>query len=145
MTMSETMTFTGELKILRCWCGITHAVPESLRTHQLRQKEDGQSVMGIFCPLGHSHVPGGLTKVQREAKREKEWREASEARASALDDQLQAERRQHAATKGKLTKMRKRIAAGVCPCCNRTFKQVRRHMETQHPEEAAMVFAGDST
>jgi len=47
---------------------------------------------------------------------------------------LQDERRSHAGTKGALTKAKRRIAAGVCPCCSRSFKQLRRHMQSQHPE-----------
>lgn len=27
-----------------------------------------------------------------------------------------------------------RIRNGVCPCCNRSFKDVHRHMKSQHPE-----------
>lgn len=30
--------------------------------------------------------------------------------------------------------LRNRAAAGVCPCCNRTFEQLGRHMTTKHPE-----------
>jgi hypothetical protein len=27
-----------------------------------------------------------------------------------------------------------RIGNGVCPCCNRSFTNLRRHMTTKHPE-----------
>ncbi len=139
--MTETMTYTGVLTIKKCWCGIVHAIPEDLDTYQRRQSEDGIRQESIYCPLGHQYIRASKTKAQREAADRLAWAKASDARASALQDQLLAERRQHAATKGKLTKMRKRIAAGVCPCCNRSFKQVRQHMERQHPDEAAIVFA----
>jgi hypothetical protein len=29
--------------------------------------------------------------------------------------------------------MRKRIQSGVCPCCNRTFENLGRHMKSKHP------------
>ena len=37
-------------------------------------------------------------------------------------------------TKGHLTRQKKRVAHGVCPCCNRTFKQLKSHMKRMHPE-----------
>lgn len=38
-----------------------------------------------------------------------------------------------AADWAQLTKTRKRIANGVCPCCHRTFQNLARHMAGQHP------------
>ena len=43
------------------------------------------------------------------------------------------------AAKGKqLTRLQKRIHAGVCPCCNRTFTNVARHMKTKHPNVVSL-------
>lgn len=41
--------------------------------------------------------------------------------------------RQLAAQKGVTTRIKNRIANGVCPCCQRTFKNLARHMKGQHP------------
>lgn len=133
--MPMTLEYTGELTVLTCWCGMAHAVPSELRRFQLRQKDDGED-HAIYCPLGHAHVPLGTSKW----KIEQERAAAAQARAQAIQDQLDSETRSHSATKGQLTKMRKRAASGVCPCCSRTFKQVRRHMVAQHPTEAALVY-----
>lgn len=38
------------------------------------------------------------------------------------------------AQKGQNTRLKNRIAAGVCPCCNRSFQNVARHMAGQHPD-----------
>jgi hypothetical protein len=46
---------------------------------------------------------------------------------------IDRERKSHAATKGHLTRTKKRAASGVCPCCRRSFKQLRRHMQNKHP------------
>ena len=40
------------------------------------------------------------------------------------------------ATKGVVTKIRRRVANGVCPCCKRHFVNLKRHMSGQHPEFA---------
>ncbi len=129
--MSDTLSYTGELTVLTCWCGMRHAVPEELRRHQLRQHNNRETVIGIYCPLGHSHVPAG----KGEAEKERERRERAEARAKAIQDQLDSETRAHAATKGQLTKTRKRVTNGVCPCCGRSFANVQRHMRSKHPNE----------
>jgi hypothetical protein len=54
--------------------------------------------------------------------------------AARLEDEAAAARRREIAAKGQLTKHRKRSAAGTCPCCNRTFANMGRHMKTKHPE-----------
>lgn len=60
--------------------------------------------------------------------------EAREADIRTEQRRLESERRAHAATKGQLTKTKKRIANGVCPCCNRSFANLERHMAGQHPD-----------
>lgn len=43
-----------------------------------------------------------------------------------------AEQQRNAARKSH-QKMRARVRNGVCPCCNRSFENLLRHMRTQHP------------
>jgi len=105
-------------------CGMQFAVPEHW-DQERRRKHDGW-----WCPNGHSLVYKGKSdaeKAREERDRYKEWLRQEEER-------LAAERRSHSATKGQLTKTRKRIAGGVCPCCNRTFQNLGRHMHTKHPD-----------
>jgi hypothetical protein len=59
--------------------------------------------------------------------------------AARLEDEIRAEREwrkqaqnQARAFKGRVTRLKNRAAAGVCPCCNRTFAQLARHMATKH-------------
>lgn len=53
--------------------------------------------------------------------------------ASVLSERNAAQRALRA-TKGRLTKTKKRIANGVCPCCNRHFVNLERHMTGKHPD-----------
>jgi len=50
----------GQLTVVRCWCGIQHAVPASLRDEQLRKFNDGGQPQTIYCPLGHRYKPAGV-------------------------------------------------------------------------------------
>jgi hypothetical protein len=129
--MPSTLSYSGTLVVLTCWCGMRHAVPEELREQQLRAHHDGRAdVVNIYCPLGHSHVPAGTPKAQKLEESLQRERDRS-ARLAAARDQAEASAR---AYKGAATKARKRAAAALCPCCNRSFVQLRRHMETKHPD-----------
>lgn len=136
--MQSTITeLTGELVVVRCWCGIQHAVPESLRNEQVRQFNDGKRPMGIHCPLGHSHVPSGESASAR-LKRQLEAKDNAIAYERSRHDQTKAELRdtenRRRAEKAAKTRLKNRIAKGVCPCCNRHFANVHRHIQSQHPE-----------
>lgn len=132
-----TMEFTDRLTVVTCWCGINHAVPENLRSFQERQHRDGKNVMSIYCPLGHEHRPAGEGKAARLA-RELEEEKDRRARIAAARDRERARadenERRRIAQKAATTRLGKRAKAGTCPCCNRTFKQLARHMANQHPE-----------
>lgn len=128
-----TLTYSGSLTIVTCWCGMRHAVPSELENCQRRQHDDGiANVQAIYCPLGHTHVPAGKSEIERERERLRRL----EAQKQHLSDQLQATERSRAALKGQVTKIKKRVGKGVCPCCNRSFTNVERHMATQHPDMA---------
>jgi hypothetical protein len=109
------------LEVMCCpVCGVLYAVPERLLTDARRRP-----TIYWCCPNGDElHFPG--KSPEQEAK---EARNAL-ARERARHDQTAASLR---ATKGVVTKMRKRIGNGVCPCCNRSFRDLARHMDTMHP------------
>ena len=121
--MPVQMDYTETLTVTSCWCGIHVAVPDNLYRYANRHR--GKA---IFCPLGHEFVFS-------ETAEEKLARERREHQATR--DLLHAEERSHAATKGQMTKLRKRVEAGLCPHCRRHFANLQRHVETKHPKEAA--------
>jgi len=127
-----TINYTETLTVVTCTCGINYAIPDALN-QQLLDHRAGPGAKSVHCPLGHVWHYTGKT----EAQKEREAREATERRLRATRDLLAAEERSHSATKGQLTKTKKRVAAGVCPHCNRTFTNVQRHMKSKHPEECA--------
>lgn len=102
-------------------CGVLFAMVEDF--HSARRR-DGKT---LYCPVGH-----GQQYVQGKTDAQK-LREA-ETRELALRDQLSAAIREGEATRVALLRDRHRFANGVCPCCTRSFANVRRHMADQHPE-----------
>ena len=43
----NTLSYSAQLVIERCWCGIRHAIPAEL---QQQARDHGETV---YCPLGH--------------------------------------------------------------------------------------------
>lgn len=108
-------------------CGIVFAVPESFHR---RYRENGQSMRcpNPLCDWDSFRViESEVAAAKAEAERQKK-------RAERAEFMKQHYQRSAAAYKGQTTKLRKRAAAGVCPCCNRQFQNLRRHMETKHPD-----------
>lgn len=107
-------------------CGMLFAITEELEN---RRRADGKS---FYCPNGHSMSYGDTVHDRLRDER------ARTARLTASLDQVRADRdaleRSRSAVRGQLTKVKRRVANGVCPCCNRTFKDLAAHMTTQHPD-----------
>jgi len=133
----QTVTYTGWLTLVDCGeCHVTFGIDADW------QKSLKRSGALFYCPNGH-HIAYSQTENQRlnEEKVTLERRLASAtARAQAWQDQARAAERTAIAHKGHATRLRKRAAAGVCPCCQRSFQNVARHMASQHP-----AFGADST
>lgn len=132
-------SYTVDLYVFSCPnCGIIFGVPDEW--DDWRRADHGS----IYCPNGHSCSYSGPTKAEKDAKAQRERAEAAErqaARLGALLDQetaaLQSERHRARALKGHMTRMRNRIANGVCPVpgCKRVgFSNVMRHIASQHPD-----------
>jgi hypothetical protein len=131
--MPETLAYTGQLVIVTCWCGINHAIPSDLNAWA-----NASAKNAVHCPLGHEWVrrESEAAKVRRQLERERE-------RATLLRSRVDQERARgdHEAArargyKGALTKVKKRVGNGVCPCCQRSFPDLAAHMAGQHPDYA---------
>lgn len=110
-----------------CVCGIPFGIPDY---HLTRLKDNGGE---FFCPNGHAqHYT--VSEIKRLSD-EVDWYRTrwNEERADH-----QSTRRSLTATKAAHTRTKNRIKNGVCPCCNRQFSNLHRHMQTQHPD-----YAGD--
>jgi hypothetical protein len=127
-----TLTYSGRLTVSVCWCGVRHAVPDELIEYQERQHRDGEPQTSIYCPLGHTYIISG----EGEAAKLRQRLERAEARERHARDQLEASERSNVALQGVVTKTKKRVAGGACPCCKRSFVDVARHMATKHPDYA---------
>lgn len=108
-------------------CGVPHAIPEKM--YETLKNEGGF----WHCPNGHQRgwsegtIAAELKRARQAlAQKDDEIREKAKL-VEEMNQLLQAQKRQTASLK-------KRAANGVCPCCNRTFVQLARHMKTKHPD-----------
>lgn len=118
------MHATTTLTELTCGgCGITYAIPDAY----LRQLH--RTHASFWCPRGCvRHFPGesDVERLQRQLRH-------ARSRQTHLEDQRAAAERSAAAYKGHLTRARRRAAAGVCPVCQRTVRQMADHIADKHP------------
>lgn len=128
-----------DLTVMVCpWagCSITYAIPERLRADSQRA---GNRLISWYCPNGHSVTYPGLSE-EEQLKRDLERERTRAGRLASERDQARASARAQraAATRARnqRDKERKRVGNGVCPCCNRSFANLQRHMTTKHPEHA---------
>ena len=128
----DTTTFTESLVIEHCH--VCDSAFGMTRGKQRRCREDGET---FYCPNGHSAVYCN-TEVQKLQGR----LDAQAAKLAWGDQRIASLREQNEATERSLldarrvsTRLKKRtVINGVCPCCNRSFENVKRHMKTKHPE-----------
>lgn len=130
-----------ELEVVECAnCHMVFGVPAMTLT---RRRKDGK---GFYCPNGHSNVysksetdklKDELEETKRRLAREQSLRDQDQARAHTARREADHQARRAAAARGQVTKIKNRVGAGVCPCCNRQFQNLARHMAGQHPDWAA--------
>ncbi len=101
-------------------CGMAFAMTQQFYDQTHRTGETW------YCPKGHPRVWGG-DSIERKLQKE-------QARSVALGDQLRAAIEDAETARVALIRERSRIANGVCPCCNRSFENVARHIKGQHPD-----------
>jgi hypothetical protein len=128
----HTYASDADLTVMCCpVCGVNYAIPQTM---QAAARSAGERKITWFCPNGHDLGYNGPSEVEKERDRvtsELQYQRDRSGRLAAEVDQTKAKLR---AQKGATTKAKRRHAAGLCPCCNRTFQQITRHMATQHPD-----------
>lgn len=142
--VSEGQRFAGDatLVVVECaTCHVTYAIPESFNKSALKWRGDRKDGRGwkICCPFGHQWWYVGETETEK-LKRQRDYQADRAARLAAERDQAEADAHAQKSVKTRFKnerdRIKARIAAGVCPCCNRSFKDVKRHMASQHPDYA---------
>lgn len=137
---NEVIGFNDRLVIETCpRCHIPHGIPEEMRNRALEFNSAAypNNHVSVYCPNGHSWSYSGKTEEQKRIERLERSLQQADKDNDRLRSQRDVAKRQAAARKGQLTKMRNRFAAGVCPvgsCHANLGDRVRDHIATEHPE-----------
>lgn len=116
-------TKTTELEITTCCvCGVRFAVPEIIMA------ERRQSAGSIYCPNGHRV---GWSESEADKLRKQLNETAAKLTASKCETATERTARENA--EKELRRHKTRAKNGVCPCCKRSFQNLRRHIAAKHP------------
>lgn len=124
-TITEILTLETETC---CNCGTVFALPKDLKKRRIDFGGD------FYCPNGHGQYYSKPTVDRLREEIETKSREVRQAKYDALN----ALNAKAAAEKAKAESDRQlaRVKNGVCPCCNRSFVNLQRHIKTKHPQAA---------
>lgn len=122
------------LEHVTCECGGTYA----LAARYIEQKRNlGGGWHCPYCQVGWGYFDGGklarlekqlvakdaaLDQARADASYQREIREHAERRVSAL--------------RGVVTRTKRSVGSGACPCCGKRFKDLADHMAEKHPKYA---------
>lgn len=130
--MSFTQTYIGTLYVETCIdCGICFGMDKEFRQRRL----DDHKL--FYCPKGHSQYysdKSDVEKLQDEVDGLHRKLDYAETRRVDLVNRVEQLGYSIRAQKAAKTKILNRIKNGVCPCCNRSFRDLQRHFKTKHPE-----------
>lgn len=127
----ETIAVSGTLEVTSCCvCGTKFAVPEEMIAKCRR------NAGSLYCPSGHrlhwSETDADRLRKQLESERQQVQRERQRLDQARADASYW--KKQQQCTKGQVTRIKNRVGNGVCPCCTRSFRNLKEHMASKHPD-----------
>ncbi len=116
-----------------CVCGTPFCMESQLNE---RRHSDGKL---FYCPNGHDQLyretdAVKLRKANEEIERQKQKIVKEQERTQFWQQEKRKADKATSAYKGQVTKIKRRVNAGVCPCCNRTFSNLAAHIKTKHKD-----------
>ena len=132
---TATITYTQTYHLVTCCkegCGITFGLPNDWV--KMRREDHAW----WYCPNGHQQhwdQANEEERLRKENARLKDDRTWYADQMSAARKDAEHQRRKAAAARGQLTKIKNKVANGVCPVpgCKRSFTNVLDHLRTVHP------------
>lgn len=123
----DTITDTVTLVVVTCYrCGTPFGIESTLNRRLINTGD------AFYCPNGHSQ--GYIETTEDKLKKALRSLKYAESDKQWWENEAKRTKQQLSGTKGQLTKLKKRVANGVCPCCHRQFVNLHRHMSNKHPD-----------
>lgn len=135
MSTTFTKSIIETFWVISCYsCGVRFAIGSDLYRRVVTDAQDS-----VFCPACGSKSCWRESEAQKKIKeleRKLQWEANESARQKMAREAAESSLN---ATKGVVTRLKRRTACGVCPCCKRTFSQLARHIAHKHPDFKASV------
>ena len=132
MTTTTVSEFTTVHAVRMAGCGHVTFLSAEHRTERLR---DHKRFYCATCGKNNYYTgTSDLEALEGRLNNALDQRDTARANLQTQREKTRSKARQLSAQKGVTTKIKNRIGNGVCPCCNRTFKNLARHMQGQHPD-----------
>jgi hypothetical protein len=135
-----TYTSGCDLDVVTCGdCGISHAIPTALNERALANSAEEPDTVYWYCPAGHRLRYNGRSeesKLRDRLERERERAGHHAARADQAEASARGQKAAASRARGERDRIIEKVKKGVCPVkgCGRTFRYVKRHIASQHPE-----------
>lgn len=119
-----------------CNCGIVFGMTKGFQAEAIRQRRNKT----FYCPNGHpQHYLGEsdaqkLRNAQDELERQKARTQREVDQRNAAERSAQGFKIAASRARNERDRIKTRVQNGVCPCCQRTFQNLAKHMKTKHPE-----------
>lgn len=131
MNAGETITALRIIVAETCGvCGVLFGLEAS---YQRNRREDGKT---FRCPNGHE-IGYGRTEADNLRVLLDNQKKATAAAWGAYQEQSkyrEVAQRQAAAARGQVTRIKRKVARGECPCCRKSFADLTTHMNSTHPD-----------
>ncbi len=128
--MSITFTESVTLEKHECGkCGGVYAITQRVVDHH---RETGGFWHCPYCQISWGYGESTADKLRKELDEKAKLLTAAKCEALRQSQLLEESDRKLSESNRKLN----RVKNGVCPCCNRTFQNLHRHMKIKHPEAA---------
>lgn len=122
LTFHKTITMVTEIC---CSCGICFGIPSYFQDTLRNHPENG-----FYCPNGHKQHYSQSEEKKLRIKAENKVIEAEIKANNAIVEKIQIESQLKKANRDL-----NRLNNSICSCCNRSFNNLKQHMETMHPDK----------
>ena len=123
--MKTTFEIATDFVSISCGgCGVSFAITDSFYRARRADHKD------FYCPKGCCRA----YQIESKEERLRRQLDAERDENNGLRYRIDHANRSRAALKGQVTKIKRRVGKGMCPCCRRNFANLKRHMEGQHPD-----------
>lgn len=114
-------------------CGVHWMMPKYINDQRHKDKAN------FYCPNGHAqcYSESEADRLRRERDRLAQQIAQRDDAIKGLRSMRDHQERRANTFKGHFNRIKNRVGNGVCPCCTRSFTDLRRHMATKHPDYRA--------